>query len=54
MGPGAPAKISAIKGLTDEEIARIAGWTAKPVEQIRARHVDEARVVVALAERLSD
>ena len=53
-GLGAPAKISAIKGLTDEELARIVGWMAKRVEQIRARYVDEARVVVALAERLSD
>lgn len=43
----------AIKGLTDEEIARIVGWTAKRVSEIRARYVDEARVVVSLVERLS-
>lgn len=43
----------ATKGLTDEEIARIVGWTAKRVSEIRARYVDEARVVVSLVERLS-
>jgi integrase len=43
----------AIKGLTDEEIARIVGWTANRVSEIRARYVDEARVVVSLVERLS-
>lgn len=43
----------ALKGLTDEEIARIIGWTAKRISEIRARYVDEARVVIALAERLS-
>lgn len=43
----------AIKGLTDEEIARIVGWTAKRVSEIRARYVDEARVIVSLVDRLS-
>lgn len=43
----------AVKGLTDEQIARIIGWTAKRVSEIRARYVDEARVVVSLVERLS-
>ncbi|SFG09367.1 Phage integrase family protein [Novosphingobium sp. CF614] len=43
----------AVKGLTDEEIARIVGWTAKRIGQIRARYVDEARVIVTLADRLS-
>jgi len=43
----------AIKGLTDEQIARIIGWTAKRVGAIRARYVDEARVIVSLVERLS-
>lgn len=43
----------ALKGLTDEEIARIIGWTAKRIGEIRARYVDEARVVIALADRLS-
>ena len=41
------------KGLTDEQIARIIGWTARRVSQIRARYVDEARVVISLIERLS-
>lgn len=43
----------AMKGLTDEQIARIIGWTAKRVGEVRARYVDEARVVVSLVERLS-
>ncbi|MBB4859684.1 integrase [Novosphingobium chloroacetimidivorans] len=43
----------AVKGLTDEQIARIVGWTAEKVGEIRARYVDEARVVVSLVERLS-
>lgn len=43
----------ATKGLTDDEIARIVGWTAKRVGEVRARYVDEARVVVSLLQRLS-
>lgn len=43
----------AVKGLTDEEIARIVGWTAKRIGEIRARYVDEAKVVISLAERMS-
>jgi integrase len=43
----------AIKGLTDDEIARIIGWTSRRVSEIRARYVDEARVVISLIERLS-
>ena len=43
----------AIKGLTDQDIARIIGWTPQRVGEIRARYVDEARGVVSLAERLS-
>ncbi len=43
----------AVKGLTDEEIARIVGWTAKRVANIRARYVDEARVIISLIDRLS-
>lgn len=41
------------KDLTDEQIARIVGWTAQKIAEIRARYVDEARVVVSLVERLS-
>lgn len=44
----------AVKGLTDEQIARIVGWTAVKVAEIRARYVDEARVVVSLVDRLSN
>ena len=43
----------ASRGLTDEQIARIIGWTAAKVGEVRARYVDEARVVVSLVERLS-
>lgn len=43
----------AVKGLTDEEIARIVGWTAKRVAEIRARYVDEERVVISLVDRLT-
>lgn len=42
-----------LKGLTDEQVAMIMGWTAKRVAEIRARYVDEERVIVSLAEKLS-
>lgn len=42
-----------VKGLTDEEIARIVGWSPRDVAAMRARYVDEARVVVSIVERLS-
>ena len=48
-----PAMLLAMKGLTDEQIARIIGWSAKRVSEIRARYVDEARVVISLVERLT-
>lgn len=38
--------------LTDLEIAELLGWSPKRVEAIRRRYVDEATIVVALAERL--
>lgn len=43
----------ATKRLTDQEIARIIGWTAQRVAEIRARYVDEERVIVSLVDRLS-
>lgn len=43
----------AIKGLTDQEIARIIGWTAQRIAEIRARYVDEARVVISIIDRLT-
>ena len=43
----------ATKELTDEQIARIVGWTAKRVSEIRARYVDEERVVISLIDRLT-
>lgn len=43
----------AVRGLTDDQIARIVGWTSKRVAEVRARYVDEAAVIVSLVERLS-
>lgn len=41
------------KGLTNEEIARVVGWSLKTVEQVRSRYVDEARVVASISDRLN-
>jgi integrase len=43
----------AMKGLTDDEIAKILGWKASRVSEIRARYVDEVRTVISIAERLN-
>ncbi|WP_252257515.1 tyrosine-type recombinase/integrase [Erythrobacter aurantius] len=43
----------AMKGLTDDEIARVVGWTSQRIAGVRARYVDEARVIVSLVDRLS-
>lgn len=50
---GTSATWLAVRGLTDEEIARTIGWTAKRIGEIRSRYVDEARVIVSMVERLS-
>ncbi|AIT81653.1 hypothetical protein JI59_18745 [Novosphingobium pentaromativorans US6-1] len=42
-----------IAGLTDQEIADILGWNTKDVAMIRVRYVDQARVVVAMAQRIA-
>ena len=42
-----------VKGLTDDEIARILGWSPKIVAELRSRYVDQARVVVSIIDRLS-
>lgn len=42
-----------LSGCTDDEAAMIMGWTARRVSEIRARYVNEARVIINLAERLS-
>jgi integrase len=39
--------------LTDEEIARVMGWTPEQVGEIRTHYVDDAAVIVALGERLA-
>ncbi|QIG79950.1 tyrosine-type recombinase/integrase [Stakelama tenebrarum] len=42
-----------IAGLTDQEIADILGWSVKEVAAIRVKYVDQARVVVAIGERIA-
>lgn len=42
-----------LAGLTDAEIAGIVGWSPGRVADIRRVYVDDARVVVAIGERLS-
>ncbi len=42
-----------IAGLTDQEIADILGWNTKDVAAIRVKYVDQARVVIAIGERLA-
>ena len=42
-----------IAGLTDDQTAMVIGWTSRRVAQIRARYVNEARVIIELAARLS-
>lgn len=42
----------ATKRLTNEEIARIIGWSVEHVSQIRNRYVDEAKVIVSIVDRL--
>jgi integrase len=42
-----------IAGLTDQEIADILGWSPKDVAAIRVKYVDQARVVVAIGERIA-
>lgn len=40
-------------GFTDAEIAGVLGWKSGRVSEIRARYVDHARTVIALAERMA-
>lgn len=40
-------------GFTDTEIAGVLGWKVGRVSEIRARYVDHARTVIALAERMN-
>lgn len=42
-----------VKGLTDQEVSKIVGWSESTVAEIRLRYVDQARVVVSIVERLS-
>lgn len=42
-----------IAGLNDREIADIVGWDTKDIAAIRAKYADQARVVIAIGERLS-
>jgi integrase len=41
-------------GLTDEEIGNIVAWSPQNVARVRRIYVDDARVVVALAERIAN
>lgn len=42
-----------LAGLTDQEIAIILGWSPEQVGTIRRTYVDDARVVVAIGERIA-
>ncbi len=42
-----------LAGLTDDETAMVMGWETKRIAAIRARYVNQERVVIHLAERLS-
>ncbi|MDQ2892787.1 MAG: tyrosine-type recombinase/integrase [Pseudomonadota bacterium] len=42
-----------IAGLNDREISDIVGWDTKDVAAIRAKYADQARVVIAIGERLA-
>lgn len=41
-----------LKGLTDEEIAKILGWKSTRVSEIRSRYVNDHIVIMNIAERL--
>lgn len=43
----------ATKGLSNDEIARVVGWSPQRIAEIRARYVDEARAIASLIDRLS-
>jgi len=42
-----------LAGLNDREIADIVGWNTKDIAAIRARYADQARVVIAIGERIA-
>lgn len=44
----------ALAGLTNEQIARIVGWSEEKVADIRRRYVDEKRVMIDLAKQIAD
>jgi integrase len=43
-----------LAGLTDEEVAKIAGWSTKNVAAIREKYVDHSRIMMNLSERISN
>jgi hypothetical protein len=43
-----------LAGLTDAEIASVMGWSPEQVGTIRRTYVDDARVVVAIGERIAN
>jgi len=42
-----------VAGLTDAEISGILGWDTKDVARIRAKYFSDARVVVAIGQRIA-
>nr|WP_317894130.1 tyrosine-type recombinase/integrase [uncultured Sphingomonas sp.] len=42
-----------LAGLTDDEIAKIVGWTTEEISVIRVKYCGDSRVVIALAERIA-
>ena len=51
---GRTNRIGAIlAGTTDHEVAEIMGWAPERVSHIRRVYVDQARVVVAIGERIA-
>lgn len=50
---GTNATVLIKAGLTNEEVGRILGWSPERVSNIRSVYVDDARIVVALAERIA-
>ncbi len=40
-------------GLTDEEIAKIVGWATQDIAAIREKYCNDARVVIAIGERIA-
>lgn len=42
-----------LAGLTDEEIAKIVGWSTKDIAAIREKYCSDSRVIISIGERLA-